>query len=39
MRPGPKVQTGKTLSRVHLYHLPPRRQWESQDLFAGTVEK
>ena len=39
VRPGLKLQTGKALSRVHLYHPPPRLQWESQDLFVGAVEK
>ena len=39
MRPGQKVQTDKASSRVHQNHLPPRRQWEGQDLFIGTVEK
>ena len=36
---GLKVQTGKALSRLHQHHLPPLHQWESQDLFVGTVEK
>ena len=36
---GLKVQTGKALSRLHQHHLPPPHQWESQDLFVGTVEK
>ena len=39
VRPVLKVQTGKALSRVHQNRLPPQRQWESQDLFVGTVEK
>ena len=36
---GLKVQTGKALSRLHQHHLPPLCQWESQDLFVGTVDK
>ena len=38
-RPGLKVQTSKVLSRAHQNHLRPQHQWESQDLFARTVEK